>query len=300
MSASSHGLFEHSSVEQRGDLLVLLVLGDHAHDDGTGAYPTVETIAKKARMTRRGAQLALRRLEALGAIEPIGKRPTRRGTSDQGQIEYRVLMGDGGELSSPRSEFAGELDDTQGRTERHEGANPASPKPSFEPSVEPSSTSLSESDDNDSVTEVVLEVIDILMAAPRLHDADADGIASAIAAHPEVDPIAIAHETAAVSTNPDWRTTNAVSAWLHIAKQNKNSAESKSTVAAASAPRDTEGDAAIEAIAFELGDELTYPQILSLARVLRDRDAEISIDSVRAEATRRRLMPTIAIDKAAA
>lgn len=77
-------VFEHSPVAHRGDLLALLVLADHARDDGTGAYPSVATIAKKARLTPRGAQLALRRLERDGAIKACGFGP-------HGTIEYRVL-----------------------------------------------------------------------------------------------------------------------------------------------------------------------------------------------------------------
>ena len=45
------------------ELLVLIVLATHAHEDGTSAFPAVETIAAKARVTRRTVQYALRRLE---------------------------------------------------------------------------------------------------------------------------------------------------------------------------------------------------------------------------------------------
>ncbi|QEC49662.1 hypothetical protein FSW04_20160 [Baekduia soli] len=81
-------VFDHSDVEHRGDLLVLLVLADHAHDDGTSAFPSVATIGKKARLTRRGAQLALRRLEASGAIAKDEATNTPRGT-----VSYSIRMG---------------------------------------------------------------------------------------------------------------------------------------------------------------------------------------------------------------
>jgi hypothetical protein len=55
-------------VVAKGDLLALIVLADHAHDDGDGAYPSVETIAMLARLSLRGAQNALRNLEAAGVI----------------------------------------------------------------------------------------------------------------------------------------------------------------------------------------------------------------------------------------
>jgi hypothetical protein len=126
-------VFDHSPVEHRGDLLVLLVLADHAHDDGTSAYPSVEKIARKARLTRRGTQVALRRLERVGAIEPAGKGP--RGTT-----AYRVVMPTRGELTAPRTDCAGEVTDARGRTERPGGAKGSSPEPSFnrpEPSLSP-------------------------------------------------------------------------------------------------------------------------------------------------------------------
>lgn len=131
-------VFDHSTVRHRGDLLVLLVLADHAHEDGTSAFPSVDTIAAKARLTRRGAQLALRRLEAECAIA----REEHRGP--KGTTSYRVLMT--GEVTSQRSHFTGEVSDTGGRTESHEGAKGSSPEPSIEPSEEPSSSS-SELDD---------------------------------------------------------------------------------------------------------------------------------------------------------
>jgi hypothetical protein len=122
-------VFDHSPVEHRGDLLVLLVLADHAHDDGTRAFPSVETIARKARLSRRGAQLALRRLERVGAIKETASEGPRRPRS------YSVIMG---EPTSPRTDCTGEVADTEGRTESHVGAKGSSPEPSVEPSVEPS------------------------------------------------------------------------------------------------------------------------------------------------------------------
>lgn len=58
-----------SPVEHRGDLLVLLALAHYARDDGAGAHPSVALVAEHARLSRRGAQLALRRLEAANAIQ---------------------------------------------------------------------------------------------------------------------------------------------------------------------------------------------------------------------------------------
>jgi hypothetical protein len=137
-------VFESSTVTHRGDLLVLLVLADHAHDDGTHAFPSVEKIARKSRLSRRGAQLALRRLERLGAIEPTGSAGPHRPRS------YRVVMG---EPTSLRTGCTREVSDIEGRSERHVGARRSSPKPSVEPSVEPSSLSSLESKRRESEVE---------------------------------------------------------------------------------------------------------------------------------------------------
>ena len=45
-----------SSVAAKGDLLALIVIADHAHDDGRGAFPSIDTIARLARLSVRGAQ----------------------------------------------------------------------------------------------------------------------------------------------------------------------------------------------------------------------------------------------------
>lgn len=60
--------FREAPVEDKHDLLVLLVLAEHAHEDGSGAWPSVATIAKLARLSPRRVQYALRQLEAAGII----------------------------------------------------------------------------------------------------------------------------------------------------------------------------------------------------------------------------------------
>jgi hypothetical protein len=78
-------VLESSTVTSKGDLLALIVLADHAHDDGGGAYPSVLTIARKARLSERGARTALRQLESAGHID-------REGVSAKGMTIYRVRM----------------------------------------------------------------------------------------------------------------------------------------------------------------------------------------------------------------
>ena len=120
----SSWVWQHSTVAHRGDLLVLLVLADHAQDDGNGAYPSVATIARKARLSRRGAFLALERLKAEGAIAPHGPRGPR------GTVSYRVLMPEGvqslhGAASAPVQSVT-----PRGEVTAPEGVHSPAPEPS--------------------------------------------------------------------------------------------------------------------------------------------------------------------------
>lgn len=68
-----------------GPLLVEMALADHAHDDGTNAYPAVKTLAHKARLSERCVQYALRQLEACGEIEATG-------ISSDGTVVYAIRL----------------------------------------------------------------------------------------------------------------------------------------------------------------------------------------------------------------
>jgi len=60
-------VWEHSKAEGSA-LLLLLAIADFAHDDGSGAFPSVDTLAKKCRQTPRNTQILLRKLEASGEL----------------------------------------------------------------------------------------------------------------------------------------------------------------------------------------------------------------------------------------
>ena len=78
-------VLEHSE-SRLSDRLVLLSLAEYAHDDGTMAFPSVETLAHKARVNERTCRRSLRSLEDAGEIETMG-------TTRYGTVIYRVLMG---------------------------------------------------------------------------------------------------------------------------------------------------------------------------------------------------------------
>lgn len=129
---------QEAPVEDAGPAHVLLVLADHANDDGTGAFPSVDTIAWKTRMGERTVQRHLRALEKQGLIrkgnqklaELYIEREDRRPTVyDLDLTRCRPPRERGANLT-PRSS-APSTDGVPNSTER--GANLA-PEPSFEPS----------------------------------------------------------------------------------------------------------------------------------------------------------------------
>jgi len=115
-------VLQHSE-EVLAKRLVLLVLADHSRGDGSLAWPSVETIAHEARLSRRQAQRALRDLEASGAITPTGH--TR-----QGVHIYTVNMG-GRQFDAPGSDIS----DLEGATFPTKGGVRITPEPSLEATV---------------------------------------------------------------------------------------------------------------------------------------------------------------------
>ena len=105
-----------------GDRLVLLVLADHAKDDGTSAWPSVDTIGREARLTRRQVQRCLRNLELADEITATGK--TRMGT-----VVYSV----NGFVRGRQYDAPGATSTTsEGATNRAEGGVVVTPEPSLE------------------------------------------------------------------------------------------------------------------------------------------------------------------------
>ena len=68
MSIQVMTLVWKGSLNKGSALLLLLAIADHAHDDGTGAWPSVETLAQQIRMTTRNTQRLLRLLEESGEL----------------------------------------------------------------------------------------------------------------------------------------------------------------------------------------------------------------------------------------
>ncbi len=78
-------VFQHSTAKL-GARLTLLALAEFAHDDGSKAFPTVETLMERTLLSERGVRDGLRKLEADGHI-------ARTGQTQAGVNVYRVIMG---------------------------------------------------------------------------------------------------------------------------------------------------------------------------------------------------------------
>ena len=65
-------VWEDARIQSQAELLVLLALADHARDDGL-CWPSIRTIAAKARIEERSAQRILRRLIEKGLVELVSK-----------------------------------------------------------------------------------------------------------------------------------------------------------------------------------------------------------------------------------
>lgn len=164
-----------------GARLVLIVLAEHAHNDGREAYPSVPTIAEEARLSRRSAQVALRHLEAAGHIE-------RDGVGPRGQTKWAVLMR--GAESAGVQNLRGEDGDTEGANLLHDGGRTsctgggeaASPEPSLEEpyKVEPSSEPPP---DPPTVSSNVRKPSNLTYRGKRVGDATADKAHRAFAAY---------------------------------------------------------------------------------------------------------------------
>lgn len=120
-------------------LLVALAIADSANADGGGAFPSVQTIARKARLGVRATQTSIRSLEKLGELTTLYQE------GPGGVNVYRVNMGGGAQLAPPEPEGAADAtpheDAPSGARavtpEVHDDAPRTVPDPSGEPSSPP-------------------------------------------------------------------------------------------------------------------------------------------------------------------
>lgn len=62
-------VFEHSRTDHAADRLVLLTIADRANDEGSEAWPSVDTLCRKTRLSKSTVLRSIARLEELGELE---------------------------------------------------------------------------------------------------------------------------------------------------------------------------------------------------------------------------------------
>lgn len=105
-------VMKHSEAKL-GARLTLFSLAEFAHDDGSKAFPAIETLMERTRLSRSGVKSALKSLRDAGSI-------VETGTTRAGVVVYRVVM-----------EGGSESDRGQNLTE---GGSESGPNPLGEPS----------------------------------------------------------------------------------------------------------------------------------------------------------------------
>ena len=116
-------VWEHAPAEG-GKLLVLLALADHANESGL-CWPSLPSLAKKARLSQRHVRRILRELERDALVA------TEIGTGPFGASHYRVICYREDNMTPLTSETRGEDICDRGEDARvREGRTPVSPKPS--------------------------------------------------------------------------------------------------------------------------------------------------------------------------
>src|SRR5690606_38380458 len=125
-----------------GEMILALALADHADDDGTKVFPSIEHLMVKTRQSRRTVQYQLRRMEESGWLILVKNGHGGRGQSREYRISLEWIKGgelpgqENGAEIAPISEekngadFApiipaekGATHDIKGATEDAKGAN---------------------------------------------------------------------------------------------------------------------------------------------------------------------------------
>lgn len=121
------------------ELLVLLAIADNANEEHAEAWPSIAYLAQKTRMTERGVQKVIRRLQQSGELEVLPPKGDRKANTYRVNVAERT-----GEQRSGVNDVQGEPPfGGEGEQDSPGGVNGGSPKPSIEPSIEPSTTPYS-------------------------------------------------------------------------------------------------------------------------------------------------------------
>src|SRR5262245_14590562 len=116
-------VWEHSQ-HKGNELLIMLAIADFADDDGTHAYPSIERLAKKTRMTPIRCQKCLTKLEV--SEELTGWRKA----GPKGTHLHSINLFPREHSSKSRGEQCSGVNSVQGEQRGRGGVNGGSPNPS--------------------------------------------------------------------------------------------------------------------------------------------------------------------------
>lgn len=117
-------VWQHSR-HRAGTLLVLLAIADYADEAGV-AYPSVQTLMDKSRLSERSVQAALRRLEAAGELLT----DAQAGPHRCNLYQVRIAPDEGAE-TAPRRNCTPQKTTQEGAENDTLRVQPAAPKPSL-------------------------------------------------------------------------------------------------------------------------------------------------------------------------
>lgn len=125
------------------ELLLLLAIADNANHHRM-AWPGIDHLSDKTRLSRRQTQNLIRKLTDEGLIT-VHRNAGPKGVNLYEVIDPETTVRTGGEKIAPRkvrtvqpSTAGGAIQRQGGATQYQKGVKPVSPKPSYEPSKEPS------------------------------------------------------------------------------------------------------------------------------------------------------------------
>jgi len=116
-------VFDHSKAKS-GSLVVLLCIANHAHADGRGAWPSIQTLARESRLSDRQVQHCIRQLEKSGELK------TEKGAGPNGTNLYSLPLFRG-EIFSPPPTGSGAVDSKKGCSTLPKRVLPTAPEPSL-------------------------------------------------------------------------------------------------------------------------------------------------------------------------
>lgn len=125
--------------DDRTETIVLLAIADHAHDNGKSAWPSMPSIARKARCDERTARRVVRRLEETGYLRTVtgGIRNGDQRIPNHYEIVLSTLVSRGGVMPplSDMGEIRGGTVPPDGGQDEQIRGGVVPPKPSLEPSL---------------------------------------------------------------------------------------------------------------------------------------------------------------------